>query len=134
MKDIPELSRTAAGVQIVLPENEKISLTQIERFSDETGICSIIDNDGYSYILKIEQDFLEDTNRVNKPKKLFDLDDEFKSTNINIVNVREKDSKCVLIGRNSTSQITMQNIRSSDMTKLPKKVPVNVLGIVTYKL
>jgi hypothetical protein len=40
----------------------------------------------------------------------------------------------VLIGKNSTSQITMQNIRSSDMTKIPKKVPVTTLGIVTFKL
>lgn len=134
IKDIPELGRTAAGVNINLPENEKISMIQIERFSDECGLASIVDNEGYSYLMKIEQELLEDTNRVNKPKHNFELKSDLKLVEINLINIKDKDCKCVLIGKNSTSQITMQNIRSSDMTKIPKKVPVTTLGVVTFKL
>lgn len=134
ISDIPELGRTASGVNITLPDNESISMIQMEQYSDETGLCSIVDDSGYSYILRIEQDLLEETNRVNKVKKLIELDDGFKMTNVNLVNTKEKDYKCILIGRNSTSQISMQNIRSSDLTRIPKRVPVNTLGIVSYKI
>ena len=109
-------------------------MIQMEQYSYETGLCSIVDDNGYSYVLRIEQDLLEETNRVNKVKKLIELDDGFKMTNVNLVNTKEKDYKCILIGRNSTSQISMQNIRSSDMTRIPKRVPVNTLGIVSYKI
>lgn len=134
ISDIPELGRTASGVNITLPDNESISMIQMEQYSDETGLCSIVDDSGYSYVLRIEQDLLEETNRVNKVKKLIELDDGFKMTNVNLVNTKEKDCKCILIGRNSTSQISMQNIRSSDLTRIPKRVPVNTLGIVSYKI
>lgn len=134
ISDIPELGRTASGVNITLPDNESISMIQMEQYSDETGLCSIVDDSGYSYILRIEQDLLEETNRVNKAKKLIEMDSGFKMTNVNLVNTKEKDYKCILIGRNSTSQISMQNIRSSDMTRIPKRVPVNTLGIVSYKI
>ena len=132
--DIPELGRSAAGVMISLPDNEKISMIQIERFSDDVGICSIMDPDGYSYIMKAEQELLEDTNRVNKTKKLYELGNGYVLSDVSLVNTKDKNSKCVLIGRNSSSQISMQNIRSSDMTKIPKKVPVLSVGIVTYSL
>jgi DNA gyrase/topoisomerase IV subunit A len=134
IKDIPELGRTAAGVMLNVPENEKISMIQIERFTDESGLCTIVDNEGYSYIMKAEQDLLEDTNRANKPKRLFDLSSDYKLTEVNLINTKEKDCKCVLIGKNSSSQITMQNIRSSDIVRVPKKVPVSTIGLVTYKL
>ena len=134
ISDIPELGRNAAGVILNVPDNEKLSMIQIERFTDDTGICTIVDNDGYSYIMKTEQDLLEDTNRANKAKSLFELDSNYKLMNINPVNTKDKDHKCILIGKNSISQISMQNIRSSDITKVPKKVPVSTLGIVTFKL
>ena len=134
MKDIPELGRTASGVNITLPDNESISMIQMEQYTDDSCLCSIMDENGYSYILRVEQDLIEETNRVNKPKKLIDLESGFKLTDVNLVNTKDKDHKCVLIGRNSTSQITMQNIRSSDMTRIPKRVPVNTLGIVSYKI
>jgi hypothetical protein len=93
-----------------------------------------MDEHGYSYILRVEQDIIEETNRVNKAKKLIELDSGFELTYVNMVNTKDKDYKCILIGKNSTSQITMQNIRSSDMTRLPKRVPVNTLGVVSYKI
>ena len=133
-KDIPELGRTASGVLLNLPDNESISMIQIEQYTDDSGLCSIVDENEYSYILRVEQELLEETNRVNKAKKLIDLGPGYKMTNINLVNTKDKDYKCILIGRNSTSQISMQNIRSSDMTRIPKRVPVNTLGIVSYKI
>jgi hypothetical protein len=109
-------------------------MIQVERYTDECGILSIIDNEGYTYLMKIEQELLEDTNRANKPKTLISLDTSFKVTEVNMVNLKDKDCKCILIGRNSTSQISVQNIRTSDMDKIPKKVPVGALGIITYKI
>lgn len=133
-KDIPELGRTASGVSLNLPDNETISMIQLEQYTDDSGLCSIVDENEYSYILRIEQELLEETNRVNKAKKLIDLGSGYKLTNINLVNTKDKDYKCILIGRNSTSQVSMQNIRSSDMTRVPKRVPVNTLGVVSYKI
>lgn len=133
-KDIPELGRTASGVSLNLPDNETISMIQLEQYTDDSGLCSIVDENEYSYILRIEQELLEETNRVNKAKKLIDLGSDYKLTNINLVNTKDKDYKCILIGRNSTSQVSMQNIRSSDMTRVPKRVPVNTLGVVSYKI
>lgn len=133
-KDIPELGRTASGVSLNLPDNETISMIQLEQYTDDSGLCSIVDENEYSYILRIEQELLEETNRINKAKKLIDLGSGYKLTNINLVNTKDKDYKCILIGRNSTSQVSMQNIRSSDMTRVPKRVPVNTLGVVSYKI
>ena len=84
--------------------------------------------------MKAEQELLEDTNRVNKTKKLYELGPGYSISGVSLVNTKDKNSKCVLIGRNSSSQISMSNIRSSDMTKIPKKVPVLSVGIVTYSL
>ena len=132
--DIPELGRTASGVILNIPENENVSIIQMEQYSDDIGLASICDSEGYSYVIKVEQEFLEETNRANKPKKLINLDGDFKFMNICEVNVRDKDAKCVLIGKNSTSQINMSNIRSSDLARIPKKVPISLVGLVTYKL
>lgn len=134
MSEIPELGRTASGVNINLPDNENVSIIQMEQYTDDSCLCSIMDEHGYSYILRVEQDIIEETNRVNKAKKLIELDSGFELTYVNMVNTKDKDYKCILIGKNSTSQITMQNIRSSDMTRLPKRVPVNTLGVVSYKI
>lgn len=132
--DIPELGRTAAGVNIELPHNKMISMTQVERHGDDTPIFAVQDNEGYSYLMKSEQEVLEETNRVNKPKRLFNLSSEFKLTNVHKVNIKAKTYKCVLIGKLSTSQISIQNIRISDMFKIPKRVPVLTLGVVSHNL
>ena len=131
---IPELGRTAAGIMLELGDSSKISMIQIERFTDESGICSITDAEGYNYILKVDQDILEETNRVNKPKKLFDISNDFKFTSISMVDIKNKDYKCIMIGKNSTSQISMQNIRTSDIDKITKKVPIAIVGVISYKL
>jgi hypothetical protein len=106
----------------------------MEQYSDDIGLASICDSEGYSYVIKVEQEFLEETNRANKAKKLINLDGDYKFMNICEVNVKDKDAKCVLIGKNSTSQINMSNIRSSDLARIPKKVPISLVGLVTYKL
>ena len=131
---IPELGRTAAGVMIEFGDGNDISLIQIERFTDESGICSITDKEGYSYILKVNQDILEETNRVNKPKRIFNISPDFKFTSVSKIDTKNKDYKCIMIGKNSTSQISMQNIRNSDIDKIPKKVPVSIVGMLSYKL
>lgn len=134
ISDIPELGRTASGVILNIPENEDVSIIQMEQYSDDVGLASICDPEGYSYVIKVEQEFLEETNRANKAKKLINLDGDYKFMNICELNVKDKDAKCVLIGKNSTSQINMSNIRSSDLARIPKKVPISLVGLVTYKL
>ena len=130
--DIPEAGKTAAGVLLNI-ECDNCSMTQIERDTDDTIITSLKDEEGYTYIMKTEQADLEDTNRVNKSKKLFDLEG-FTTTNVNHIDIRNKEAKCIIIGPYSSSQMSIQNIRNSDMTKIPKRVPVNTLGIVTYNI
>ena len=115
-------------------DGNDVSLIQIERFTDESGICSITDKEGYSYILKVNQDILEETNRVNKPKRIFNISPDFKFTSVSKIDTKNKDYKCIMIGKNSTSQISMQNIRNSDIDKIPKKVPVSIVGMLSYKL
>lgn len=131
--DIPELGRTASGVILNIPDNENISMIQMEQFTDDIGIASITDAEGYTYIIKIEQELLEETNRANKAKKLMDLSG-YTFTNVCEVNIKDKDAKCVLIGKNSTSQVNMSNIRSGDLARIPKKVPISIVGLVTYKI
>ena len=133
MQDIPLLGRSATGIALNIC-SEAVFMTQIEQNSDDTLITTIRDADGVSYITKTLLEDIEITNRVNKPKKLITLEDGMCISGLNHVDIRDKESKCVLIGPYSSSQISMQNIRTSDMTKIPKRVPVNVLGIVTYNL
>lgn len=132
--DIPELGRAAAGVMFNVPDSEPISMIQIERFGDDIGICSIVDSDGYSYIMKIEQEMLEETNRVNKPKKLYNFDDNFSVTNINSIHFKDKNSKCVFVGKASSTQLSITNLKSADLTKIPKKMSVLPIGIVIYTI
>ena len=133
INDIPELGRTAAGVLFNIPD-EGISMIQIERFGDDVGICSISDEDGYSYIMKVEQEMLEDTNRVNKPKNLYNLDKGFKVLNVNEINFKDKNSKCVFVGKSSSTQLSIGNLKNADLTKLPKKMSILPLGIVIYNI
>lgn len=134
INDIPELGRSATGVMIDLPDNEIIAMHQLERHSDETPIFSIIDDEGYSYIMRLEQEYIEDTNRSNKPKRLFEIDKSFKVVNVNSIDISKKDYKMVLIGKYSSSQMSILTVKLSDMNKIPKKVPVQTLGIISYKL
>ena len=84
--------------------------------------------------MKGEQSFLESTNRVNKPKKLFELDKNYKVTNINKVDISDKNMKNLLIGRNNTTVLANLTIRLSDMGKVPKKVSTDTVGIISYNL
>ena len=133
ISDIPVLGRSAIGIGLNIG-SDAIYITQIERDSDDTFITSLRDDNGVSYIMKTTQDEIEETNRVNKPKKLFVLEDGMVTSGINYIDIRNKDAKCVLIGPYSSSQISIQNIRTSDMSKIPKRIPVNVLGIVSYNI
>lgn len=132
--DIPEVGRNASGVLTNFKDDEELSFMQMEHYSDDVGLCSLVDSEGYSYIMKIEQDLLEETSRTNKPRKLFDLNNQFSITNLNWITLKDKDTRCIMIGRNSTTQVSIINLRSSDLTRVPKKIPVNALGLILYKL
>ena len=133
--DIPELGRSASGVMIDLNDDVKnVEMVQIERDSDELLICSIVDSEGNCYVMKGEQSLLEDTNRVNKPKKLFELDNSFKVTNVNKIDISDKNMKNLLIGRNNTTTLANLTVRLSDMGKVPRKVTTDTVGIVSYNL
>lgn len=136
ISDIPELGRSASGVMIDLNDDVKnVEMVQIERDSDEMLICSVVDtSDGSTYVMKGEQSLLEDTNRINKPKKLFELDNNFKITNINKIDISDKNMKNLLIGKNNTTTLANLTVRLSDMGKVPKKVSTDTVGIVSYNL
>ena len=136
ISDIPELGRSASGVMIDLNDDVKnVEMVQIERDSDELLICSVVDtSDGSTYVMKGEQSLLEDTNRVNKPKKLFELDKNFKVTNVNKIDISDKNMKNLLIGKNNTTTLANLTVRLSDMGKVPKKVSTDTVGIISYNL
>ena len=135
ISDIPELGRSASGVMIDLNDDvQNVEMVQIERDSDELLICSIVDSEGNNYVMKGEQSILEDTNRVNKPKKLLELDNNFKVTNVNKIDISDKNMKNLLIGRNNTTTLANLTVRLSDMGKVPKKVTTDTVGIVSYNL
>ena len=131
--DIPELGRTASGVKVVL-DSEPSYMVQIKMDSNDLPIVSLLDSEGYRYIMKIEQDMIYETNRVNKLKKLFDLEDGFKITGISKIDVSDKNAKNIMIGRQTIYNITTRNILTSDMESVPKRIPVEMLGIVNYNI
>lgn len=133
ISDIPLIGKSAGGVLLNI-ESTNVYMTQIEKDSDDTLIASLKDQDGVSYIMKRTQDEITETNRANKPKMLINVGDDVIITNVNHIDIRNKEGKCVMIGPYSSAQISIQNIRTSDMTKIAKRIPVNTLGIVTYNL
>ena len=109
-------------------------MVQIKMDSNDLPIVSLLDSEGYRYIMKIEQDMIYETNRVNKLKKLFDLEDGFKITGISKIDVSDKNAKNIMIGRQTIYNITTRNILTSDMESVPKRIPVEMLGIVNYNI
>ena len=131
-KEIPELGRTATGVMVNLPDNEKVSMMQIKTMTDDSLLCSITDNEEYNYILRVDQEYIEETNRSNKPKKIIDLGDNFKLKEINKFDIRMKESKCILIGKYSSTQMSLQSLKLADLLYNPKRIPIETLGVVQY--
>lgn len=132
MKEVPELGKSAVGVLINLP-NEKIDMLQIDnKNSEESVVVTILNNDNESFIMRFDSTDFESTNRANKGKLLASLDDGFKFGNCNLVNIKIKESKCALIGRFSTSQISINNLKSCESGIDTKKVPVETIGILQY--
>lgn len=133
---IPELGRTASGVMLSTDE-DKISICQINKNDTEKDIncvLTIVDKDLNNYIIRKLLSDLEESNRSNKFKSLIKLSDDYKITNINKIDMKRKDSKCVLIGKYSSSQFSIQTLKSNDVLTVPKKVPVETIGIIQYEL
>ena len=133
ISDIPLIGKSAGGVLLNI-ESTNVYMTQIEKDSDDTLIVSLNDQFGDPYIMKRTQDELTETNRANKPKMLINVGDDVIVTNVNHVDIRNKEGKCIMIGPYSSTQMSIQNIRTSDMTRIAKRISVNTLGIVTYNL
>ena len=82
--------------------------------------------------MRFDTNEFEITNRSNKGRLLASLDDGYIFGKINKVNLRDKESKCSLIGRYSTSQISVTNLRTCESGIDTKKVPVETMGILQY--
>lgn len=136
INDIPTLSRNSGGVNINIPfENTSFSIEQVsmEQSENETLLFTINDTEGYNYIIKTEKFDLLETNRVNKPKTLpIILDDGYSVVSINKFDSKLKDSKCILIGKYSTTQMSIQSLKSNDLYDIPKRIPVETIGLVQY--
>lgn len=133
IQNIPELSRTASG-NMISTDEENIYICQVIYPSDYDFICTVKDSEMYNYILRIELSKLEESNRNNKFKSLINLGDGFKVTNVNKIDMKRKESKCIMIGKYSSSQLSIQTIKSNDMLSIPKRVPVETIGVVQYEL
>lgn len=133
--DIPLLSRSASGVQINIPHDEDVSLCQVNILGEDSLMLSLNEtNENLDYIMKVELEHLEITNRVNKPKSLLQLDNNYKLLSINKGNSKFKNSKLVLLGKHSSSQMSVQNFKNSDICVTPKRVPTAPIAIVQYSI
>lgn len=131
VKEVPELGKSAVGILINLP-NEKIDMIQLNKNSlEDSVVVTILDQDNDSFIMRFDCSEFEITNRANKGKTLAELDG-YKFGNCNLVNMKMKDSKCALIGRFSTSQISIGNLKTCESGIDTKKVPVETIGILQY--
>ena len=133
LSEIPELSRIASGIQINVPSKELISMVQVKLRGEQSLMLSLLDTDeNIDYIMKVELDAIVVTNRVNKPKTMLQLGPNYKISNVNKANSRIKNSKLVLLGKHSSSQLSIQNFKNSDITVTPKKVPVGPMAVIQY--
>lgn len=133
LAEIPELGKNAAGVILNLPDNDKISMLQINNHSEEESVVvTVLDKEtDESFIIRFNCAEFDITNRANKGRTLINLEG-YRFGNCNIVNIKQKDSKCALIGRYSTSQISIGNLKSCESGIDTKKVPVETIGILQY--
>lgn len=132
LKEIPELSKNSVGIILNLPD-ERIDVMQMNKNSEEqTAVVTVIDKElNESFIMRFDASEFEITNRANKGKVLANLDG-YRFGNCNLVNIKMKDSKCALIGKYSTSQISIGNLKSCESGIDTKKVPVETIGILQY--
>ena len=130
IEEIPELSKNSVGILVNLPD-EPISMCLTNLRNDESFLTTII-NDHETYVMRFDTNEFEITNRTNKGRLLVSLDDGYVFGKINKVNLRDKESKCSLIGRYSTSQISVTNLRTCESGIDTKKVPVETIGILQY--
>ena len=134
-EEVPELNKNAVGIVLNLPEKDKIDIVQLNKNDEEdTVIVTILDNNNDSYIMRFDSNEFEITNRANKGKELVALDDGYKLGNCNLINIKMKESKCALIGRYSTSQISIGNLKTCESGIDTKKVPVETIGILQYTI
>lgn len=130
--EVPELSKNSQGIIVNLPD-EKVSLVQFNYNNEEENVVVTITNeDSESFIMRFNCHDFDITNRMNKAKTLVSIDDGYKFKNCNVVNIKQKESKCSLIGRYATSQISIGNLRSCEAGIDTKKVPVETIGILQY--
>ena len=130
IEEIPELSKNSVGILVNLPD-EPISMCLTNLRNEESFLTTII-NDNETYVMRFDTNEFEITNRTNKGRLLVSLDDGYVFGKINKVNLRDKESKCSLIGRYSTSQISVTNLRTCESGIDTKKVPVETIGILQY--
>lgn len=133
IEEVPELSKNSVGVLVNIP-NEPISIALANLRNEDSFITTIIDENNDTYIMRFDTNEFELTNRANKGKTLVSLDDGYTFGKINKVNLKDKESKCSLIGRYSTSQISVTNLRTCESGIDTKKVPVETIGILQYTI
>ena len=134
VSDIPVLGRSAAGVQLNIAGDKILKMVQVNSKTDENSlVLSIKDDEDQNMIMKIDLEYLEHTNRVNKGKKLLAGDSEYEVTNVFKANPKQKDSKLIYVGQFSSTQMSIQNFKMTDAFNC-KKISVQPLACVQYSL
>ena len=132
--DIPVLGRSAAGVQLNIAGDKILKMVQVNSTIDENSlVLSIKDDENQNMIMKVDLEYLENTNRVNKGKKLLTGDSEYEVTNVFKANPKQKDSKLIYVGQYSSTQMSIQNFKMTDAFN-SKKISVQPLACVQYSL
>jgi len=131
--EIPELSKNAVGIIVNLPD-EKVNMCLSTIDTDQTFVVSLTNRDDDTFIMRFDSSEFELTNRANKSKSLVTMDGDWKFKFIGNVSLKDKETRCSLIGRYTTSQISMINLRGCESGIDTKKVPVEIKGILQYKI
>ena len=118
VEDIPLSSRTATGVKCAYEPNEVdvskgLYITTIDMDRDENTklmVGAIDSKDSQNYIYSIPVCELSMTGRTNKPKSLA-LPNGYNVTSLSYVTVDNKDQVLCMIGKNSTSTLSVTNFK-----------------------
>lgn len=114
LSDIPLLGRSAGGVKTAFDPNGdlKVNMILLDIGSEDTErlFVGTSDKDGQGYIHSIPLDALKITGRTNKPKILaLPVDQE--ATGLILGDVGDKEKILCMIGKNSTSTLSVTNFK-----------------------
>jgi DNA gyrase/topoisomerase IV subunit A len=116
LDDIPLVQRNAAGVKSAYDNyHNQVHICPLpgELYESERLFVGCYDDrDSQNYIVPMDLSSLTISNRTGKPKKLL-LPEHYNVTSIAVLDINDKNSQLCMIGRNSTSTLSVTHFKKS---------------------